>query len=76
MLRPKKVRGMWKIQHNGALHGLYGLPNVGVIKLRRMRLAVHVARVGLGDKTYSFKKSGGKTILARPRRRWEDNSTY
>ena len=47
MLGPKKdeVTGMWRKQHNGELHGLYCLPNIGLIKLRRMRSAVLVVRI-------------------------------
>jgi hypothetical protein len=47
MLRPKKgeVMGMWIKQDNGEIHGLYYLPNIAVIKLRRMRSAVHVVRI-------------------------------
>ena len=47
MLRSKKdeVIGMWRKQHYGELHGLYCLSYIAVIKLRRMRSAMHVARV-------------------------------
>ena len=46
-----------------------------MIKLRGMRWAGHVAR--MGDRRGVFRvlvgKPGGKRPLRRPRRRWEDN---
>jgi len=46
-----------------------------VIKSRRMRWAVHVARMGEIKGVYSvlLKKPDGKKPLGRPRHRWEDN---
>jgi hypothetical protein len=46
-----------------------------VIKLRIMRLAGHVARISERRDIYSVlvRNPEGKRILARPRRRWEDN---
>jgi hypothetical protein len=40
-----------------------------------MRLAEHVARIGVRRGVYSVSvgKSEGKRPLGRPRRRWEDN---
>jgi hypothetical protein len=46
---PKKdeVTGEWRKLHNEELNDLYSLPSiVRVVKLRRMRLAGHVARMG------------------------------
>jgi hypothetical protein len=41
------IRGEWKKLYNEELHDLYSSPNiVRVIKLRRMRWAGHVARMG------------------------------
>ena len=46
-----------------------------VIKSRRMRLAVHVARNGEGRGVHRVLvgEPEGKRPLGRPRRRWEDN---
>ena len=46
-----------------------------VIKSRRMRLAVHVARMGEKRRVYRFLvgKPEGRRPLGRPRRRWADN---
>jgi hypothetical protein len=48
---PKREEdGSWRKLHNDKLHNLYSSPNiVRVIKLRRMRWAGHVARMGSGD---------------------------
>jgi hypothetical protein len=67
--------GGWKILHDEELHNLYVSPNViRVIKARRTKLAGHVAR--MRDKnSYDIlaEKPEGKTLLGRPRSRWEDN---
>jgi len=55
---------------------LYSSPNiVRVIKLRRMRWAGHVVRMGEERGVYSVLvgKSEGRRPLGRPRRRWVDN---
>ena len=62
--------------HNEELNDLYSSPNiVGVIKLRIMRWAGHVARMGEGRDVYRglVGKPEGKRPLGRPRLRWEDN---
>ena len=62
--------------HNEELNDLYAPSSiVRVIKLRRMRWAVHVARMGEWRVVYRILvgKSEGKRPLGRPRRRWEDN---
>jgi hypothetical protein len=48
---------------------------VRVTKLRRLRWAGHVARMGEGRGVYRVLvgKPEGKRPLGRPRRRWEDN---
>jgi hypothetical protein len=46
---PKKeeVTGEWRRLHNKELYALYSSPNIfPVIKSRRLRWAVHVARMG------------------------------
>jgi hypothetical protein len=54
--------------HNEELHNLYSSPNIiRQIKLRRMRWAGHVARIG-----EEIGKIEGKRPLGRPRRRWKD----
>ena len=55
---------------------LYRSPNIiRVMKLRRMRWAGHVVRMGGRRGAYwvSMGKPEGKKPLGRPRRRWEDN---
>jgi hypothetical protein len=62
--------------HNDKLHNLYFSPNiVRVIKLRRVRWAGHVARMGDGRGVYRalVGRPKGKRPLGRPRRRWADN---
>ena len=52
------------------------VPNIiRVIKLRKMRWAVHVERMGERTGVYRVLvgKPEGKRPLRRPRRRWEDN---
>jgi hypothetical protein len=75
---PKRdeVTGEWRKLHNDKLNDLYSLPNiVGVVKLRRMRWAGHVARMGQDRGVHRVLegKPQGKSPLGRPRYRWEDN---
>jgi hypothetical protein len=75
---PKRdeVTGEWSKLHNEELHDLYSSPSiVRVIKLRRMRSAGHVARMGEERGVYRVLvgKSEGKRPLGRLRNRWEDN---
>jgi hypothetical protein len=68
--------GSWRKLHNDELHSLYSSPNVvRVIRLRRMRWAGHVARMGEGRGVYRILvgRPEGKRPLGRPRRRWEDD---
>jgi hypothetical protein len=61
--------------HSGELHNLYSSPDiVRQIKLRIIRWAGHVARMGEGNNLYGVLvgKPEGKRPLERPRRRWED----
>ena len=52
-----------------------GMDIVRVIKLRRMRLAGHVARIGEEREVYRvlLGQPDGRRPLGRPRRRWVDN---
>jgi hypothetical protein len=71
-----EMTGKWRKLHNEELNDLYSLPNiVRVVKLRRMRWAGHVARMGKdrGVHRVLVEKPEGKSPLGRPRRRWEDN---
>ena len=64
------------VVHNEEMNDLYYLPNiVRVVKLRRMRWAGNVARMGedRGVHRVLVRKPEGKGPLGRPRRRWEDN---
>jgi hypothetical protein len=74
---PKREEdGSWRKLHNDELHGLYpSLNTVRVIKLRRMRWAGEVARMGEGRGVHRILvwTSAGRRPLGRPRRRWENN---
>ena len=78
VLGPKReeVTGEWRKLHNEELNDLYSSPNIfRMIKLRRMRWAGHVARMGDGRGVYRVLvgKPEGQRPLGRPRRRWEDS---
>ena len=71
-----EVTGEWRKLHSEELNVLYCSPNiVRVIKSRRMRWTVHVARMGWRRGVYRVLvgKPEGKGFLGRHRRRWEDN---
>ena len=71
--RRDEVTGEWRRLHNEELKDLYSSPNiVRVIKLRRMRWAGHVARMGEERGVYRILvgKPEGRRALGRPRRRW------
>jgi hypothetical protein len=75
---PKRdeVIGGWRKLHNEDLHNLYCSPSIiRMVKSRRMRRALHVARMGEKRSTYRILlgKPEGKIPLGRPRRRWKDN---
>jgi hypothetical protein len=75
---PKRdgVTGEWRKLHNEELHNLYSWPSIiRIIKLRRMRWAGHVARMGEKRNVYRLLvgKPEGKIQLGRPRSRWIDN---
>jgi hypothetical protein len=71
----REVDGSWRKLQNNELHSLYFSPHIArVIKLRRMRWAEHVARIG-GRSVYRVLtgRTEGKRPVERPRRRWKDN---
>jgi hypothetical protein len=48
-----EVIGEWRKLHSGELHNLYSSPDIiRQIKSRKMRWAVHVARMGEGENVY------------------------
>jgi hypothetical protein len=66
------VTGDWRKLNNEELHNLYSSQNIiGMIKSRRMRLAVHETRMGETKNAYRILvgKPEGKRPLGRPRRR-------
>jgi hypothetical protein len=68
--------GGWRKLHNEELHNLYSSPSIiRIIKLRRMRWAGHVARMGEKRDVYRLLvgKPEGKRPLGRPKRRWIGN---
>jgi len=72
---PKKdeVTREWRKLHNEELNDLYCSPNIiRVIKLRRMRWAGHVARLGERRGVYRVLvgKPEGNRSLGRHRHRW------
>jgi hypothetical protein len=72
----KEVAGGWRRLHNEELHNVKALPNIiRVIKLRMIRWAGNVARMGEMRNMYSSlaRKPEGERPLGRPRCRWEDN---
>jgi hypothetical protein len=71
-----EVTGDWRKLHNEELHDLYSLPSIiRIIKVRRMRWAGHVAR--MGEKRNAYRLLVGmpeeRRPLGRPRPRWLDN---
>ena len=78
MFGPKRdeVTGEWRRLHNKKLHALYSSPNIiRVLKLRRIRWAGHVARMGdrRGAYTVLVGRPKAKRPLERPTHTWEDN---
>jgi hypothetical protein len=77
ILAPKRDEVMegWRKLHNEELRDLYSSPSlIRIIKLRRMRWAGHVARMGEKRNAYRLLvgKPVGKRPLGRSRRRWMD----
>ena len=74
--KKKQVAGEWRRLHNEELHALYSSPNtIPVIKLRRLRQAGHVARMGESINAYRGLVGTPEAWrpLGRPRCRWEGN---
>jgi hypothetical protein len=70
------VTGGWRKLHNEELHNMYASPSIiRITKLRRMRWAGHVARMGEKRNVCRLLvgKPEGKRPLGRPRHRWIDN---
>jgi hypothetical protein len=70
------VTGGCRKLHNEELYNLYSSSSIiRMIKSRRMRCAVHVARMGEKCNAYRLLagKSEGKKPLGKPRRRWMEN---
>jgi hypothetical protein len=74
-LKRDELTGEWRKLHNEELHDLYSSPSIRVIKVRRMRLASHAARMGEKRNAYRLLvgKPEGRRPLGRLRRRWLDN---
>jgi hypothetical protein len=74
--RSDEETGEWRRLHNEELNDLYSSPNiVRVIKLRRVRWAGHVAR--MGEERVVYRVLVGKPEVnrppGRPRCSWVDN---
>jgi hypothetical protein len=75
---PKRdeVTGEWRKLHNEELHDLYSSPSIiKIMKSRRIRWAVHVARMGEKRNAYRLLvgKPEGRWPLGKSRRRLMDN---
>jgi hypothetical protein len=71
-----EVTGEWRKPRNEELHDLYSSPSIiRIMKSRRMRWVVHVARMTEKRNAYRLLvgKPKGNRPLRRPRRRWVDN---
>jgi hypothetical protein len=70
------VTGDWRKLHNEALHNLYSSPNIiRMMKSRRLRWALHVARIGETRNAYRIwvGKAEGKRPPGRTRHRYNNN---
>ena len=71
-----KVTGKWRKLHNEEVNDQYFSPNIiWVMKMRRIILVGHVARMGERRGVYRVlvRKPDGKRPLERPRHRWKYN---
>jgi len=74
--RRDEVTGEWRRLYYEELNDLYSSPNIlRLIKSRRKRWAVHVARIGGESGVYRIlvMKPEGRKSMGRPRRRWVEN---
>jgi len=71
----EQVEGGWRRLHNEKFHNLYILPNIRVIKLKKMRQAGNLERMAEIRNAYNIfiGEPEGKIPRVRPRRRWEGN---
>jgi hypothetical protein len=74
---PKRdeVTGEWRKLHNEELLDLYSLPSIiGIIMMRRMRWAGHIARMGEKRNSYRLlvEKPEGNSPLGGPRHRLDN----
>jgi hypothetical protein len=75
-LKRDEMTGERRKLHNEEHNNLYSSLNIiRMIKLRRMRWAGHIARIGETRNAYRILvgKPEGRRLLGRPRRRWVDN---
>jgi hypothetical protein len=71
-----EVTGGWRKLHSEELRDIHSSPSIiRIIKSKRMRSEVHVARMGEKRTAYGLLvgKPEGKRPLGRPRRRWVDS---
>jgi hypothetical protein len=74
--KKNEVTGEWNKLHNEKLRDLYSSPSIiRIIKSRRMRWTVHVARMGEKMNAYRLLVGNpeGRRPLGTPRRRWMDD---
>jgi hypothetical protein len=68
------VAGGWRKIHDEELHSLYSLPNIRMIKARRMKWAGHVARMDEMRKEYKISVlKPGRRDHSEDRCKWKDN---
>jgi hypothetical protein len=75
-LKRDGATGGWRKLHNEELHDLYSSQSIiRIIKVRRMRWAGHVARMGEKRNVHKLLvgKPEGKRLLGRPKRSWVDS---
>jgi hypothetical protein len=75
-LKRDEVTGGWRELHSEELHNLYSSPSIiRMIKLRKIRWAEQVAR--MGERRNAYRRLVGKPEerrpLGRPRRKWVDS---